>query len=151
MTPSKFPLCDNKCVTLDPLALPALTSSHCPPTFPVQMDTRSEQSCIVVHRLCCRQWVELATVLAPHLNSCQPPPTPPPCRPTHSDSPTKAKSPASIPSTSIAGATVLGHTSSAAATASNNLDPGEEGGRHDNGKDNRRTSSDCLATARWGG
>jgi hypothetical protein len=45
----------------------------------------------------------------------------------------------------------LGHTSSAAVTASNNLDPEEEGGRHDNGKDNRHASSDCLAAARRGG
>jgi hypothetical protein len=35
-------------------------------------------------------------------------------------------------------------------TASNNLDPGEEGGRHDNGEDNRRALSDCLAAARRG-
>ena len=41
--------------------------------------------------------------------------------------------------------------SSVAAMASDNLDPGEEGGRHNNGKDNRRALSDCLATARRGG
>ncbi len=52
---------------------------------------------------------------------------------------------------SIAGATASGHTSSAVATASNNFDPGEEGGCHDDGKDNRRALSDCLAAARQGG
>ncbi len=35
--------------------------------------------------------------------------------------------------------------------ASNNLDPREEGGRHNNGEDNKRSLSDCLAAARWGG
>jgi hypothetical protein len=58
---------------------------------------------------------------------------------------------ASIPSTSITGATALGYTCSVAATASNNLDLGEEGGRHNNGKDNRRALSDCFAAARRGG
>jgi hypothetical protein len=144
------PPCHCRCATLDPLALPASTSSRYPLTFPIQRDTGLEQSCIVVHHPCCQQRVELATILAPRLNLCQPPP-PPPCVSNHSDSPTKTNSPAYIPNMSIAGATASGHTSSAAAMASNNLDPGDKGGRHNNGKDNRCALSDCLAAARRGG
>ncbi len=66
----------------------------------------------------------------PRLISCRPaPPTPPPRVSTHPNLPTKTNSPASIPSASIAGATVSGHTSSTSAMASNNLNPREEGGR----------------------